>query len=244
MKIRAVIFDLYNTLLEVGPPSADAKECWTRLWKKHLGSEPRLALREFSARADAVIARQHAAAKAAGISHPEIFWPDVAREVIPELASLSEAQRDEFFHEQTCLWHTTRLMPGAGDFLSELRRRPVLLGLASNSQPYTLRELDAALANVNLTRGLFQPDLCFFSFAHGFSKPDPHVFRLLAARLTVRAISAAETLMVGDRLDNDIEPARAQGWRTWLLATPGGASGAQGGNWHALAAWLRASGTA
>ena len=58
---------------------------------------------------------------------------------------------------------------------------------------------------------MFDPELRFWSFENGFSKPDPHVFRILTARLEARGISPSETLMVGDRFDNDIEPARAHG---------------------------------
>jgi FMN phosphatase YigB (HAD superfamily) len=108
--------------------------------------------------------------------------------------------------------------------------------LASNAQAYTLRELDAALDGSGLSRAIFEPDLCFFSFAHGFSKPDPHVFRLLTARLRARGIPPHETLMVGDRLDNDIAPARTQGWQTWQLKSPPEPGAGPGGDWAALAA--------
>ncbi|MEK7674360.1 MAG: HAD hydrolase-like protein [Verrucomicrobiota bacterium] len=37
---------------------------------------------------------------------------------------------------------------------------------------------------------------------------------ILTARMTARSIPPSQTLMVGDRLDNDIEPARAHGWQT------------------------------
>ena len=59
---------------------------------------------------------------------------------------------------------------------------------------------------------LFERDLCVLSFEHGFSKPDPHVFRILTARLLAGGIRPGETLMVGDRLDNDILPEAAQEW--------------------------------
>jgi len=42
--------------------------------------------------------------------------------------------------------------------------------------------------------------------------------------------------MVGDRLDNDIEPARAFGWQTWQLVSV--KHDAQSGNWRDLLAWL------
>jgi FMN phosphatase YigB (HAD superfamily) len=79
----------------------------------------------------------------------------------------------------------------------------------------------------------FARELCFWSFEHGFSKPDPHAFRLLTARLEARGLQSSEALMVGDSLENDIEPARAQGWLTWQLGP------AADRDWPALGRWLQ-----
>ena len=220
MNCRAVIFDVYKTLLDVGPPPADASARWAALWRELLRREPRLDLAAFAAGCREAIARDHAAAKAAGVSFPEVYWPDIVREVVPEVAALDATGQAEFAYRQTGLWHTVRLCPPAADTLRDLQRRGFLLGIASNAQPYTLRELDEALATAGLSATLFTPALTFWSFAHGFSKPDPHVFRLLTARLRALGVAPSETLMVGDRLDNDIEPARAQGWQTWHIAPP------------------------
>lgn len=220
MTCRAVIFDVYKTLLDVGPPPADAAARWDALWRDRLGGEPRLALAGFAAGCREAVARDHAAAKAAGVSFPEVYWPEVVREIVPEVASLDATGQAEFAYRQTGLWHTVRLYPPAADTLRELQQSGRLLGIASNAQPYTLRELDEALATAGLSATLFTPALTFWSFAHGFSKPDPHVFRLLTARLRALGVAPHETLMVGDRLDNDIEPARAHGWQTWHIAPP------------------------
>jgi FMN phosphatase YigB (HAD superfamily) len=235
MKIRAVIFDVYHTLLEVGPPPLDAAERWEFLWQDTMADPPRLSLEEFAAECGKRIEREHAAACALGIAFPEIHWPTVARDVLPELAHLDDGRCDEFLYRHAQLQRTVRLMPGAAEVLDALGRCDTLPGIASNAQPYTLRELDAALAGVKLNRTLFDPELCFWSFASGFSKPDPHVFRLLGARLRGRGIGPEETLMVGDRLDNDIEPARAQGWQTWRLLPGPSANMADEGDWRQLA---------
>jgi FMN phosphatase YigB (HAD superfamily) len=170
-----------------------------------------------------------------GVAYPEIYWPEVVAEIVPELAVLPDTARADFMFRQTGLWHTTRLMEGAADVLRHARERGLLLGIASNAQPYTLRELTEALESGGLSIGIFSPDLCFWSFAHGFSKPDPHVFRLLTARLRALSVAPAETLMVGDRLDNDVVPASAQGWRTWQLTTAGAECG---GDWAGLREFL------
>jgi FMN phosphatase YigB (HAD superfamily) len=234
-KVRAAIFDVYKTILEVGPPPPDREARWDTLWRESVASEPRLSLPALAAACDVIIAREHAAARAIGIAFPEILWPEVVREALPEIAAMPELLQNEFIFRHTALAHTVRLMPGAGDVLRRLRDRGVVLGLASNAQTYTWRELGEALAPAGLTLDDFAADLRFWSFTHGFSKPDPHAFRLLGARLRLRGIRLADALMVGDRLDNDIGPAAAQGWQTWHLhAAPAGL----GGDWAALQAWL------
>ena len=238
MKVRAAIFDVYSTLLEVGPPPANADDLWQRLFHEMLGVAPPLARTRFSLATAQVIARRHADARARGIPWPEIQWPAVVQEVTPALARLTPAKRDEFHIRLMAFGRTLRLADGAADGLRWLFAEGVLLGIASNSQAYTLGELAAALAGGGINLSCFDPDLCFWSFAHGFSKPDPHVFRILTTRLEARGILPVETLMVGDRLDNDIEPARVHGWQTWQLG-PASQAGTVG-NWMELLVWLEA----
>jgi putative hydrolase of the HAD superfamily len=232
MKVRAVIFDIYNTLLEVGPAPEDAEKQWPGLWREYFGNEPRLRLSQFKSACDRVIAREHEAARAAGVSYPEVFWPGVLGEVLPEFTRLETSLRRAFMRGHARLTHTLQLFRDAPTLLRRLHERDVLLGLASNSQPYTLPELEAEFAPSGLSAGIFHPSLRFLSFENGFSKPDPHVFRLLAARLRALGITTAESLVVGDRKDNDVEPARAQGFQTWLL---GPSDTGDGGDWKQLA---------
>lgn len=213
MTIRAAIFDIYGTLLEFGPPSADAPARWAAAWRAALGGPPRLSLEEFNAACRAAIALEHAPARAGGIAYPETYWPDIVDAILPEFAALPARVRTGSPIYGADLLHTVRLLPGAAAGLRAAQRGVPHLGLASNCQPYTLAELDAALAGAGLDRSLFDPRLTFLSFENGFSKPDPHVFRLLTARLRALGVAPAEVLMVGDREDNDLAPARAQGWR-------------------------------
>jgi putative hydrolase of the HAD superfamily len=217
MNIRAVIFDIYGTLMEVGPATPDPELCWQRLCRDMLHIEPHLSRLDFSVATGQVISRHHEAARARGIPWPEVHWPSVVAEVLPELAQLPRHDQEEFLFRQIQTGHTTRMTSETAATLRWLKERPCLLGIASNAQAYTLRELQEALGNHGLGMDFFRPELCFWSFEHGFSKPDPHVFQTLTARLARLGISPHETLMVGDRLDNDINPAQAHGWRTWQL---------------------------
>lgn len=217
MTIRAVIFDVYATLLEVGPSPSDAEARWERLFAEMLGTPPPLSRTQFAVATAQAVARRHAEARAGGIQWPEIQWPAVVLEAIPALIRLPTRRLDDFLLRQMQIGRTLRLAEGAAECLRHLNQQHRTLGIASNSQAYTLRELEAALSGAGINLSIFDQDLRFWSFEHGFSKPDPHVFRMLTARLEARGIAPAEILMVGDRLDNDIDPARAQGWQVWQL---------------------------
>lgn len=238
VKIRAAIFDIYGTLLEVSPPPKNADTLWERLFESMLDSAPPLSRIEFSRRTSQIIARCHADAKARGIRWPEISWPRVVLETVPALARLSVRKRDEFILRQMQLGRALTLADHAADCLRRLNEDGVILGIASNSQAYTLREVADALSGTGVNLSMFDPDLRFWSFENGFSKPDPHAFRILATKLEARGISPGETLMVGDRLDNDIEPARAFGWQTWQIARAHSRT-ETAGNWKQLREFLK-----
>ena len=53
--------------------------------------------------------------------------------------------------------------------------------------------------------------LIFASADFGLAKPDPQIF---AAALSQAQCEPEETLIIGDRLDNDIGPAKSQAWNT------------------------------
>jgi 8-oxo-dGTP diphosphatase/putative hydrolase of the HAD superfamily len=53
--------------------------------------------------------------------------------------------------------------------------------------------------------------ICLCSAELGLEKPDPAIFELALARARC---DASQAVMIGDRLDNDIRPARMLGWRT------------------------------
>jgi HAD superfamily hydrolase (TIGR01549 family) len=52
---------------------------------------------------------------------------------------------------------------------------------------------------------------CLCSSELGIEKPDPAIFRMA---LDQAGCAASEVVIIGDRLDNDIRPARLLGWKT------------------------------
>lgn len=211
--VKAVILDVYHTLLHVDPGPPDAGEHWAVLWGNTLRSPNFLvlSLAEFNAACRSGIARDHASKKAAGVTWPEVDWRAIACGAAPGLSGLSSTSLDLFLTAHAALERACSAMPGALEFLSRTKQRGLALGIASNAQAYTLEEMRAA----GIPPEQFDPDLCFWSWREGFSKPDPGVFQFLTTRLAARGIAPHEILMIGDRLDNDILPARAAGWKVW-----------------------------
>lgn len=106
-------------------------------------------------------------------------------------------------------WHheDERPYPDAADVLTALRARGYRLGVIANQSRGTADRL-AAWGLLDMI------DLVIASFEEGVAKPDPRIFALALARA---GCAPHEAVMVGDRLDNDIVPAKQLGMHTvWL----------------------------
>jgi putative hydrolase of the HAD superfamily len=100
-----------------------------------------------------------------------------------------------------------QLRPEIDGLLRRLRDRGLRLGIVAN-QPQAARErlARAGVGELFEHQGL--------SGLTGFSKPDPRAFQKAAEAL---GVAAADCIMVGDRIDNDIAPAKALGMAAILL---------------------------
>lgn len=109
---------------------------------------------------------------------------------------------------RTCPWDPDlcRLERGAGELLKKLGPHFGLGLLANQSKP-----IDARLERYGI--GQFF-DVVINSHEVGLSKPDPKIFILAENRAQAWG---APLCMVGDRVDNDIVPAKNRGWRTVRL---------------------------
>jgi putative hydrolase of the HAD superfamily len=100
-----------------------------------------------------------------------------------------------------------QLRPEVDGLLRHLRGRGLRLGIVAN-QPETARErlMRAGVADLFDYQGL--------SGLSGLRKPDPRAFTAAAEAL---GVPASGCIMVGDRIDNDIAPAKALGMAAILL---------------------------
>ena len=102
--------------------------------------------------------------------------------------------------------------PDAAPTLKALKGRGFRLGVIANQNPGTAERLQ----NWNLLQYF---DVVAASAEAGVAKPDPAIFRMALERA---GCAPAQTVMVGDRIDNDVAPARALGMHSVrVLQGPG-----------------------
>jgi putative hydrolase of the HAD superfamily len=100
-----------------------------------------------------------------------------------------------------------QLRPDIDGLLRRLRQRGLRLGIVANQPQAALERLArAGIGELFGHQGL--------SGLTGFGKPDPRAFRTAAE---VLGVDPAGCVMVGDRIDNDIAPAKALGMAAILL---------------------------
>jgi HAD superfamily hydrolase (TIGR01662 family) len=101
------------------------------------------------------------------------------------------------------------LRPGVAEMLARLYERGLQLGLAANQPARVITELDQrGIGKLFAHREV--------SGHHGYRKPDTRLFLRACEDL---AIEPAVCVMVGDRIDNDVAPAKVLGMRTALFRT-------------------------
>lgn len=204
LKFRAVIFDIYGTLLIASSGGIKPEPLMDAVLRD--------VIREFghapppspSAELHQAVLAHHAAA---GVAFPEIDLCKLWRKV---LGLDDYAEIAPMVHAMENLWHPSRLMPGATQAIQTLSRTGISLGLLSNAQCN-------ALASLGPITDFFAPELTILSYQQGIAKPSPELFHTLADRLAGRKISPSETLYIGNDPLHDIVPAGAYGFKTALF---------------------------
>lgn len=215
----AVRFDMEETLVKMNPETAPGK-----------------TLSDFY---HGLIALNHEKALGKNIEYPEIrverIWSVII--MMLERNGYSKALRRRTVGDRVfafadtadfarCLAYTYNflsmgctLYPNVTQALRKLKEDNIVLGILSNAQFYTPIDLtllfrDQSGGKVEDFNELFDPDLTFFSYEYGVSKPDNLLFRKLFDALYEYHITPRQTVIAGNDLLSDITPAAALGMKT------------------------------
>jgi putative hydrolase of the HAD superfamily len=211
--VSAVLFDYGLTLVTYTRPDAALHRAYTRiaaLLPPHSGGRPwnpDELLDVVHDRIDARVAEHEASGT---LEELDIYaahraaYSEIGADLSPD--ALDTAMR----LEQEAWWQGMRVAADTVPVLSALRRAGLRLGICSNA-PYRPASMRDQLAHVGL---LPLVDAAVFSGEVGWRKPSPVIF---TAALTALDAAAETTVMIGDRLREDIDGAHAAGLRAIRL---------------------------
>ena len=225
--IRAIIFDIYGTLVvsgsgDVGSAdvsqstdhianalvacglSVDAKSCPTLVSLKQLISETNLAI------------------QCEACPKPEVDIVDIWRRLLSQ-HGLTQIAEDTAMVVKIAVAYEARAnptwpMPGASELLDELKSAGKILGIVSNAQVFTPALIEDLCGKTSLEEAGFNLDLSLFSNRFRQSKPGPRLFDVLLKSLARRKILPQEAIYVGNDMLNDVYAASVAGLRTAWFA--------------------------
>ncbi len=204
--LKAVIFDVDFTIAKPGPDLGP--EGYVRLGARH-GLELDGARYDDARRAAFATLKRHPE-----LDHDQEIWILFTEQIVQGMGGKGDTYAAAA--EMTANWehaHHFELYADARPALAELRAHGLKLGLLSNTE----RDLGLFVAHHAL-----DVDAVLTSRSHGKTKPHETIFRRM---LELLEVDAAETVMVGDTLEDDVEGARAVGMRAILVDREGSSSG-------------------
>ena len=225
-RIRAVLFDIYGTLMisgsgDIGSDRADHRQASLKAVADLFGLELNCSPSEANELFATAVREEHRRLKETGTQYPEVDFRDMWASVLPKIAedqSTGDAiDKSRFAVEFELRVNPTWPMPNAEATLESLHDRDLMLGIVSNAQFFTPL-LFSALMNRDLQDLGVSLDLTYFSFEHGKAKPGTALYELAKSRLSDLGIEADQVLYVGNDMLNDVTAASQVGFRTALFA--------------------------
>ncbi|MEM0926166.1 MAG: HAD family hydrolase [Planctomycetota bacterium] len=218
-RVRAVVFDIYGTLLISGTGDVGAAD--TSAGGQCIADAIHAAGVELGERELPSLESLHQAIRSVHSSmlddtcpKPEVDIVSVWRSVFASHGiEASTRQCNQAAAEFEARMNPTWPMPGARRLLDDLQTRGKILGIVSNAQHFTL-PLVEEIGGVFGVDSVFAENLCVFSYRYRQAKPAPRLFDVLSEGLERAGISPNEALYVGNDRLNDIWAASQAGLRT------------------------------
>jgi len=231
--IRAVVFDVYGTMLisgsgDIGVNTAEDRagafgEAIAAVGGSLHGAD---ADRRGVEAMHRHIHDFHTRRRADGVNYPEVEIRDIWRGVVEEMTGdgrLTGVRADDaptierLSIEYECRVNPVWPMPTLHETLAMIRGRDLPLGIVSNAQFFTPLLFDA-VAEGSLDALGFSADIGVWSYRMLEGKPSTALYVKLAEALAPRGIEPAQVLYVGNDVRNDVRPAGEVGLRTVLFA--------------------------
>lgn len=221
--IRAVIFDIYGTLVISGTgdisiaEKVDREEVLRDILKVTGSSIP--ADCSVSDIFYDLIKKDHQDSKARGATYPEVDILEIWGHLLTKLglAPLDDNTLADTAIKFECAVNPVWPMPGLESVLESLRKRGLPLGIVSNAQFYTPIMLENFTGKRLGALG-FQEDLSVWSYKERLGKPSVELFEKLNRSLSSIGLHPEQALYVGNDMLNDIWTASQAGLKTALFA--------------------------
>lgn len=239
-KPRAVIFDIYGTLLISASGDVEEATLITGNLQKALDKARirvvmkdgltreellRMILDEFKA----CVNRQHEKHKSEnGVAYPEIDILETWEVVVQYFTGKGFLEHGKYSNTKLLAYVFELLsnriypMPGMKKVVQQIHGLDIPLGIVSNAQAYTPLFLNFYLHGSfddNMEIEPFDPRLIIYSFRERRAKPDHQLFSLLGYSLRSNFnISPEEAIYVGNDMLNDVYAASQAGLKTVLFA--------------------------
>lgn len=227
-QIRAVIFDVYGTLLisgsgDVGSADADDRGDFIGAALAAVGypdDGPIPTIDELHGQ----IKQSNETRKTDQCPKPEVDIVEIWRRTIRDIGAPDFADDTEAIVRLAAEYESranpTWPMPGAAPLLAGLPDQEFELGIVSNAQVFTVRLVEDLLQQ-SLAGGGFDLDLCIFSNRFRQAKPGPRLFDVLRDGLGRRGIQPHQAVYVGNDMLNDVWAASVAGLKTAWFAGDG-----------------------
>jgi putative hydrolase of the HAD superfamily len=204
LKIRAVIFDLGNTLVNAWIPEVTYQKVLASLGISRSVEE----IKEALSRTEEEFGKSNYRSMYGKVSYTE-YWEKWDSQVLRNLGiaedgRLAKEAMERWFDHVDCVTY-----PDTKVTLARLKLMGLKLGLISTGYE---EDITAIFKKANLEKSFF--DIIVGANTTKKEKPHPDVFKYALRKLGVKP---EETLFVGDHIDNDYKGARAVGIDALLI---------------------------
>lgn len=235
INIKAVIFDIYGTLLisssgdiDQASMSVDNMQKALKAGGYNIEKNPSDTAAFLLKKLPEKIKANQQEIKQKGHPFPDINIFKVWREMLEEAQkggqisfTGNESLTDAIFVFEL-LSNKVFPMPGMKEVVTELSQKEIPLGIVSNAQFYTPILMNYFLSgNFSWVQDidLFEPELSIFSYKELRGKPDVSLFHKFVPLLKTKYnIEPSETIFVGNDMLNDVYTANKAGLKTVLFA--------------------------